>query len=193
MARTKEFDQDVALHEAVRLFSQQGLAATSTEELMQAMKIGRQSMYDTYGGKKELFLKALHLYVTESCGALLMELRKSGPPLEIIQNALISFAERKDMSSADGCMGLNAIAEFGQRDPEVIKTIRAAADLQHRTLLALLQDAAAKNQLAHEDIQSAAGFFDATLAGIRFAAKAGKSRKALRAMAIFAAKALSTK
>jgi AcrR family transcriptional regulator len=44
MGRPKEFDQEKALHKAIRLFSQQGFAATSTDELMRYMDIGRQSM-----------------------------------------------------------------------------------------------------------------------------------------------------
>ena len=66
MARPKEFDQDKALRKAIGLFSKQGFAATSTDELMRVMDVGRQSMYDTFGDKRELFLKALEMYVTES-------------------------------------------------------------------------------------------------------------------------------
>ncbi len=40
-------------------------------------------------------------------------------------------------------------------------------------------------------MESAIDFIDATLAGIRYAAKAGKSRKALREMASFAGGALT--
>src|ERR1700689_3862550 len=58
MARPKQFDQISALRKAIRLFSQQGFAATSTDELMCVMNVGRQSMYDTFGDKRALFLKA---------------------------------------------------------------------------------------------------------------------------------------
>jgi hypothetical protein len=37
MARPKEFDQEKALSKAIRLFCQQGFAATSTDELMRVM------------------------------------------------------------------------------------------------------------------------------------------------------------
>ena len=58
MVRPKEFDQDSALRKAVRLFSQQGFAATSTDDLMRAMHVGRQSMYDTFGDKRALFFES---------------------------------------------------------------------------------------------------------------------------------------
>jgi len=78
MARSKEFDQEKALRKAVRLFSQQGFAATSTDELMRVMAVGRQSMYDTFGDKRELFLRALETYVTESVHSIKAELEKPG-------------------------------------------------------------------------------------------------------------------
>ena len=190
MARPKEFDQHKALRQAVRLFSRQGFAATSTDELMQAMGIGRQSMYATFGDKRALFMKALEHYVTESCNAILAELQKQGPPLQVISNALLSFAERKDMSSEEGCMGLNALSEFGQRDAEVTQTIRADHS-QRETVIRLLKAAQERGELQANEVIAAADFFDSTLAGIRMAAKAGKSRKALREMAAFAAKALT--
>lgn len=165
MARTKEFDREQALQRAIRLFSQQGYSGTSTDDLMRTMGIGRQSMYDTFGDKRALFLTALREYATASCTVLTAELQRPGPPLEVIRKALISFAERKDMVGSEGCMGLNAVSEFGLRDEEVTRTIRTAAFSLRRTLRGLLLSAA----------------------------KAGKSRKALRDMASFAGGALSKK
>src|ERR1700719_803802 len=75
MARTKEFDLERALHRAISAFSQKGFAATSTDELMRAMEVGRQSMYDTFGDKRALFLKALEVYVSENVRAINVELR----------------------------------------------------------------------------------------------------------------------
>src|SRR5271156_6018309 len=132
MARPKEFDQEEALRMAIHLFSQQGFAATSTDELMRVMDIGRQSMYDTFGDKRALFLSALELYVTESVHSIGVELDRNGSGLSAVRNALVSFAERKDLSGSEGCMGLNAIGEFGQRDADVTRITRNAARIQRQ-------------------------------------------------------------
>jgi TetR/AcrR family transcriptional regulator, transcriptional repressor for nem operon len=190
MARPKEFDEDGALRKAIRLFSQQGFAATSTEDLMRAMDIGRQSMYDTFGDKRALFLRALEMYVTESIHNVRAELEKPGSALSAIQNALVTFAERDDLSSAQGCMGLNAISEFGRRDSEVTRITRKAAQVQRQALMLTLNRAKTEGELdADVDLESMADFFESTLAGIRMAAKAGKSRRALRNIAVFAGRA----
>ena len=187
MARPKQFDRDQALSKAIRLFARQGFAATSTEDLMRIMGIGRQSMYDTFGDKRALFLRALEMYVTESVNSISAELERPGRALSAVQNALVTFAEREDLSSAEGCMGLNAIAEFGQRDREVTRiTVDAARRLRQALTLAFKR-AIDQGELApNADIDGMAEFFEMTLAGIRMAAKGGKSRLALRKVAVFA-------
>jgi len=187
MARPKEFDQEKALHRAISVFSQKGFAATSTDDLMQAMDVGRQSMYDTFGDKRALFLKALEVYVAESIGAINVELQTPGSPLAAVRRALVHFAERKDLSSTDGCMGINAVCEFGMRDEEVTQITRSAATVQRHTLIETLRRAQLEGELdAHTDIESLADFFDSTLAGMRIAAKAGKTRPALKRIAVVA-------
>jgi TetR/AcrR family transcriptional repressor of nem operon len=190
MARPKEFDQDQALRKAVRLFCQQGFAATSTDELMRVMNVGRQSMYDTFGDKRELFLKALEMYVTESVSSINMELEKPGSALAAVRNALVSFAERNDLSSREGCMGMNAICEFDQRDADVTRIIQKAGRTQRQTLIRVLTRAKCQGELRPDvDLDRMADFFESTLAGIRMMAKAAKSRQALRNIAAFAGKA----
>jgi TetR/AcrR family transcriptional repressor of nem operon len=190
VARPKEFDQNEALRNAIRLFCRQGFAATSTDALMRVMDIGRQSMYDTFGDKRALFLKALERYVTESVHSINVELERPGSALSAVQNALAIFAERNDLSNTEGCMGLNAISEFGHRDDNVTRITRKAAQVQRQTLIRVLSRAKSQGELSSDaDLDAMADFFEGTLAGIRMAAKAGKSRHALRNIAAFAARA----
>src|SRR5258707_2509887 len=190
MARPKEFNQERVVKKVIRVFTQQGFAAPSTDELMRAMDVGRQSMYDTFGDKRALFLKALEMYVTESVHSITVELERPGSALAAVQNALVTFAQRKDLSSAEGCMGLNAISEFGQRDADVTRITRNAARRQRQTLVRVLTRAKKQREIRSDaDLDSMADFFESTLAGIRMAAKACKSRQALRNIAAFASRA----
>jgi AcrR family transcriptional regulator len=187
MARPKEFDKDMALHKAIRLFSQQGFAATSTDQLMRVMDVGRQSMYDTFGDKRALFLRALERYVNESVNTICDVLEVLGPALAAIQKAFVSFAELKDLPSAEGCMGINAVCEFGQRDAEVNQIVQEAARRQRAVLADVLNRAKSQGELSDAvDVNSLADFFESTLAGIRVAAKGGKGRQTLRNIASIA-------
>src|SRR5260370_34014652 len=117
-----------------------------------------------------------------------VELRAPGSPLAAIRSALVHFSERKDLSSTDGCMGINAICEFGLRDEDVTRITRLAANAQRHTLMDTLRRSQIEGELdARTDIERLADFFESTLAGIRLAAKAGKTRSALRRIAEIAA------
>lgn len=62
MARTKAFEIDAVLDKAMRLFWTQGYEKTSMQDLVDNMGINRKSIYDTFGDKHTLFLKALARY-----------------------------------------------------------------------------------------------------------------------------------
>jgi TetR/AcrR family transcriptional repressor of nem operon len=145
-------------------------------------------MYDTFGDKRALFLNALEVYVSESVRTMNVELQAPGSPLAAIRSALVHFSERKGLSSTVGCMGINAICGFGTRDEDVTRITRRAANAQRHKLMDTLRRAQMEGELnAQTDIESLADFFESTLAGIRIAAKAGKTRPALRRIAEVAA------
>src|SRR5258708_1106099 len=141
-------------------------------------------MCAVFGDKRSYLLSAVKVQVWGSVRAMNVELRAPGSALAAIRSALVHFSERKDLSSTDGCMGINAICEFGMRDDDVTRIIRRAANAQRRTLMDTLRRAQIEGELdARTDIESLADFFESTLAGIRIAAKAGKTGPALRRIA----------
>src|SRR3954451_354792 len=62
MARTKEFDVDLALERTMQVFWAKGFEATSAQDLVDALGINRSSLYATFGSKAELYRRALALY-----------------------------------------------------------------------------------------------------------------------------------
>lgn len=190
MARQREFDRVETLNKALEVFWQKGYAATSTSDLLEAMQIGRQSMYDTFGDKRSLYLEALQRYNEASVNDLLRHL-KGDSGLAAIDNMLQAFASRPRRDNAKGCMGVNAIAEFGVSDEEV-NALRDASGkrLNHAVEAQLLAAVAAGEIPADTDITQAAAFVAATLSGMKISAKAGASVATLRAIASFAVQGL---
>src|ERR1700686_5063468 len=119
MARPKEFDREAALAAAMRVFWAKGYDATSTDDLRHAIGIGRQSLYDTFGGKRTLYLEALRRYQDDSVAARIKSLRAAGSPLSAIQKFLVAVARETPTERALGCMGVRATCDFGTSDPEV--------------------------------------------------------------------------
>jgi AcrR family transcriptional regulator len=190
VARQREFDRVDTLNKALEVFWQKGYAATSTADLLDAMQIGRQSLYDTFGDKRSLYLEALARYNEASVGELLRHLQ-GGTPLAAIDNMLQAFASRPKRDNAKGCMGVNAISEFGTSDEEVNALRDASGKRLQRAVEEQLRAAAAGGELAAgTDITQAAAFVAATLSGMKISAKAGASVATLRAIAAFAVQGL---
>ncbi|MGB9989548.1 TetR/AcrR family transcriptional regulator [Massilia sp. SM-13] len=190
MARPKEFDRDLALRKAMMVFWEKGYAATSAADLVQAMGIGRQSLYDTFGDKHQLYLEALALYSEASVAELVQSMR-AARPLEAIEAMLMAFAARPEEQNALGCMGINSICELGLQD-EAVNAVRARSGAPLRTsLIALLEQAKAAGD-ADPALDPAAGadFILATLAGMKVIAKGGADAQALRSVGALAVQAL---
>src|SRR5580698_5260853 len=116
MVRPREFDREEALDRATRAFWAKGYASTSTEDLLTAMNIGRQSLYNAFGDKRKLYLEALERYQRESNAGHLERLKNSASPLGGIEALLLGLIADDDDIRALGCMGVNAVSEFGSAD-----------------------------------------------------------------------------
>lgn len=191
MARPKSFDRDVALRRAMDLFWTQGYEATSTEDLLAAMGIGRQSMYDTFGDKHRLYLEALRLYRDEQRGSLEESLASGGGGLASVAAALATLAAADDPSRPRGCMLVNATTERAGCDADVRDIVSAnVTDCELLFEHAVRAAVAAGELPAGVDVTSAARFLMSTVQGMRVSAKAGVPPEGLRAVARLAVAAL---
>ena len=59
MPRPRKFDEDAVVEQAAGVFAAAGYGGTTMEELSRATGLGKQSIYNTFGGKRDLFLRAL--------------------------------------------------------------------------------------------------------------------------------------
>ncbi|GMK47000.1 putative HTH-type transcriptional regulator YezE [Paenibacillus glycanilyticus] len=120
MARNKEFDMNVVLRKAMEVFGHYGYEGTSLPILLQELGIARQSLYDTYGTKKDLFIKAVKHYVNEKSSAVVVYLEKSESVKEAI-NAIfreIVFV-LQDEDRRNECFILNSAIDQVPHEPEI--------------------------------------------------------------------------
>jgi AcrR family transcriptional regulator len=187
MARPKEFDRDAAVGRAMSVFWLKGYAATSTDDLLQAMNIGRQSMYDTFGDKRRLYVEALERYQRQSVSGHINRLRSTASPLAGIEALLVGVIPLDSAAREKGCMGVGSISEFGNTDAELAELRTKSGGALHRALVERLQEAQATGEIGETvDIEHAARFVETMMLGVQVAAKAGASAQALRNTAAFA-------
>jgi AcrR family transcriptional regulator len=187
MVRPREFDRDEALERALRVFWAKGYASTSTEDLLAAMNIGRQSLYNAFGDKRRLYLEALERYQGESTSGHLARLNGSASALGGIEALLLGLVADDDGERALGCMGVGAVSEFGAADPELAELRSKAAPRLTRRLVERIREGQASGEIdAGLDARQAAAFLQMTMQGIQLGARAGNDAKSLRALARFA-------
>lgn len=117
MARSKEFNPQIALGRAVDVFWELGYEKTSMEDLVQRMGIGRRSLYDTYGDKHTLFLQALQMYADHQEAQAVRTVEQATDALQAIRRLLeTSLAEGSVLRR--GCLAVNASTEAAASDSE---------------------------------------------------------------------------
>jgi AcrR family transcriptional regulator len=169
------------------VFWRKGYAATSTDDLLRAMNIGRQSMYDTFGDKHRLYLEALERYQRESIAENIRRLRSTVSPLAGVEALVIGIIASDKPTRERGCMGVGSISEFGNTDPNLATLRVKSGGAQHKALIERLRHAQAANEIgANVDIERTARFVETMMFGLQVAAKAGASLQSLRDTAAFA-------
>jgi AcrR family transcriptional regulator len=192
MARHKEFERDEALGAAIRVFSDHGYEGTSTDDLLKAMKISRQSMYDTFGDKRSLYLEALRRYNADSLARIVADLKGDRSALRRIEAVLVAFAVRPESEASRGCLGVSAICEFGRADAEVATLTDEASRILSSSLERVIKAGIASGDFAADlDIMAAVHFLGATLSGMKVSARNGASPETLTAIAHMALKSLT--
>ncbi|GGG04515.1 TetR family transcriptional regulator [Paenibacillus albidus] len=118
MARSKEFEENVVLEKAMKLFWEQGYEKTSMMDLVKHMGIHRRSLYDTFGDKHTLFLKAMDRFRDKVNAELVGEVKRSKNATEALQ-LIFSFVISVKEDSPSGCLMVNSAVELAMRDTEV--------------------------------------------------------------------------
>jgi TetR/AcrR family transcriptional regulator, transcriptional repressor for nem operon len=119
MARPKEFERESALASAKKVFWRQGYNGTTTDDLRLAMGIGRQSFYDTFKSKREVFLEVLDRYNSDRGARLSGIVQSHESALKVIEAVLTDVSEEDAETRALGCLGISSVCEFGTSDAKV--------------------------------------------------------------------------
>ena len=183
MSRPKTFEVYQTLDRAMYLFWLKGYRGSSIRDLTKAMGINRQSLYDTFGNKRQLFARVVEGYGQMNRANFPAPLSTPDADLETIRDrfrAVIASAtqdpERK------GCMLVNCLAEIHHLDEPAQGAVRYFHGLWAEGFQNALQHAAHKGQIASETDTTAVARLLTTLTnGLFLDAKAGASAESLTA------------
>ncbi|MEM9284088.1 MAG: TetR/AcrR family transcriptional regulator [Verrucomicrobiota bacterium] len=146
----KNFEPTEALEAAMGVFWARGFEAAALSELTSAMGIGKQSLYNTFGNKRALFIEAIKHYTNESLLSLRDTLfdESSGSYLANLRGLLDHWRVMHSKPGSHGCMIGTNIADFDTEDEEVCAILRDQLKRVEDSLTSALQKAQANGELS---------------------------------------------
>ena len=122
--RPRAYDTGAVLDRAAEVFWANGFSATSLDDLSAAMGMGRPSIYNAFGDKEALFLRALERF-RDTVAATPLRAFESADSIQDALDAL--FRETVEYTTADsshlGCLLVNVAPATDS--PEVRRLVRA--------------------------------------------------------------------
>ncbi|MCZ8519451.1 MULTISPECIES: TetR/AcrR family transcriptional regulator [Paenibacillus] len=192
MARSKEFDENAVLDKAMRLFWEQGYEKTSMTDLVEHMGIHRRSLYDTFGDKHNLFLKAMDRFDDKISAALAGGVKRSKTAAEALQ-FIFGFMIAGEEDSPAGCLMVNSAVELAMRDDEVntksTKSFRTTEQLLKEIILWGQRDG---DFTSEYDAGELAEYLHNVWVGLRVIAKTSAAKEKLHRIANISMKLLET-
>lgn len=178
MARTKDFDEKEVLQKAVYLFWDRGFNGTSIQDLVEGLGISRSSLYDTFGGKYQLYLKALESY-KNTYASHLCTLTLEPPSaraavaqvLALVTNDLLNDEQHR------GCFMVNAAIELANHDNEVNNLVCQTEKQLEQAFFKVLEQGQANGEISKDkDALALARFLNNTVKGLQVSAKSTTDR-----------------
>ena len=187
MARTREFDADAALDAAIDVFREHGFEGSSAQMLVDAMGIGRQSLYATFGDKWQLYRSAVRRYGMGECAAHLGALR-SGPRAI---DGVDAMMRRVVKTAGQPCLGVGSIYEFGSSRPDLTQINELLGAGLRGAIAGRIRDAQREDDVAvGTDPEATAEFLIANISGIRVAGRGGADPATLTSLADMALRSI---
>jgi AcrR family transcriptional regulator len=182
--RPRAYDPESALRGATKSFWRAGFAATSLDELCDAMDMNRPSLYGAFGDKRDLYLATLERYVAVSRADMAQALAVDVPLAKGLQRVYdralaLYFA---DAAAPLGCFLIGTAATEAARDRGVREVLGAGLSALTRAFEARIRAARTDGEIAAgADPKLLAELAASVLFSIALRARAGHSRASLAA------------
>lgn len=178
--RPREFDPDVALTAALRVFWQRGYEGASMAELTEAMGITKPSLYACFGNKEALFRKALDLYEAEKLcyvGIALQAPTARGVAEALLRGAILTHCGESD---PQGCLGVISSVACGTEAEAIRQEVIARRASSERAVVERFERARDEGDLPlHADPEGLATYLMTVLQGLSVKAGSGATRETL--------------
>ncbi len=163
------------------VFWEKGFTATSMHDLLERMGISRQSLYNTFGDKRNLFLAALDHYKSKLSGgmwALLQNPDASLPEIRLTFQRMLLLATP---GSPKACMLASSCMEQGLLDDMVAGRARDGFDFLEALLERAIENAKRKGEVSENvNARVTARHMTSTILGLGVLLRSGADEERVR-------------
>ncbi len=162
MVGVRRFDTQKVLEKLVLVFWKLGYEATKIDDLVEATKLNRSSLYNAFGSKEEIFLTTMEHYLEGSRGPFDEALSHSDL-FEAIRGALDAYRSRvTSQEGQPGCLVVIASGEAETRSPTIRRRVVQAFADEERAYYDRLRQGQIDGQLPPEaDLRALSRFLAA--------------------------------
>jgi TetR/AcrR family transcriptional repressor of nem operon len=172
------------LDTAMGVFWRLGYADTSLETLLNETGLAKQSLYDTFGDKRALYLKAMARYRDKTQSSMRKLLAESRPVKSGFTKMLYGICAESREEHERGCLLLSANMEREADDKEIERFLRNNQTAVEKIFTDALQRAKVQGELSgRRDPAAMARFLLVTIQGMRAMARHHPGKKALQEVA----------
>jgi TetR/AcrR family transcriptional repressor of nem operon len=165
----------------MELFWTNGYEATGVAELLEQMGIQRQSFYNTFGNKQDVFVEALELYTSRLSRRIINLLRESDDPIANLEAVFDFWMAEGKIHPGLGCLLGNTVAECGCSDDRIADICRAKLVAMEEVFTEVFQNAIKKGRLPTDrDARASARTIITIGQGLALLSKAGMGVPAQR-------------
>ena len=180
--RPRLYDEETALRAAGEVFWARGFAATSLDDLAEAMHMNRPSIYKAFGDKESIYRKALQQFgehmrsdfvaTLETESDFRVGLRK------LYRKALDTYTHG---DAALGCMVMCTAPAVAIDHPEIQSDLQSVIEEIDSRVMARISSAKSDGQLAeHIDAKALTLMLQALLHSLAIRTRSGESKQSLR-------------
>ncbi len=185
VGRPRSFNEAEVLSRVMDVFWRQGYDGTSMADILSATGLHKGSVYQAFGDKHSLFVRALQAYI-DNMGA---DMRRLASQAESGIDALRSVTHYHIDHGLDadgvntGCLALNTLVETAQEDPEVMAVLESAYAMRTRLMSQAVIRAQEEGKLRQDwSVERIVHLIAATEAGILVELKGALDESDAKAM-----------
>ncbi|MEM9771292.1 MAG: TetR/AcrR family transcriptional regulator [Cyanobacteria bacterium P01_D01_bin.73] len=151
MARPRSFDEDTVIYAAMLAFWRTGFDETPVNELEAVTGLKRVSLYNSFGDKEGLFLRALDRYHQDAKEVYEGGVARGGlDGIQELYAAMSAPADRGAPAHA-GCLMVNTVLDVRRASDAVCEKVKTYRTMLYGAFLSALRNARDRNEMTCDD------------------------------------------